>query len=204
MGSHYSRGFLASLWLTRESTYSTLPSHMSHSSVSNRLSHPHGKLCLPQTQFLIFRPDSVPVNSYSLSAMAKAAVASQCQCFPSAPITQLWATRPAKQKTKQNKKLHFQVCLAAWCSHVTNFWLMRGKQRVTGDFWVASSKGWETYTLFVLLSFLLSFWNSDVMGGTPVAILGQEENLKLTEQKDIRILVTMELLHQPRGLWTFM
>lgn len=37
------------------------------------------------------------------------------------------------------------------------------------------------------------------MSGTPVSILGHEENLRMTEQKDRRILVTVELLHQPWG-----
>ena len=33
------------------------------------------------------------------------------------------------------------------------------------------------------------------MSGTPVAILGHEENVRMTEQKDGRIPVTMQLLH---------
>lgn len=45
------------------------------------------------------------------------------------------------------------------------------------------------YTLSDLLSFfVLSFWDSDVMCGTSAAILGHEERLRMTEQKDRRTL----------------
>lgn len=127
MGFHLSHGFLTALWLTREPTYSVLPSHLFHSSVSNRMFHPHCKLFMP--------PNTVPYLSSWLNssqhvpiqAIQKLLVASQCQSFPPSLVTEPWATHPPK-------KLHFHVPLEAWCRHVTKFWLMRGKWRVTEDF----------------------------------------------------------------------
>ena len=47
VGFHLSHGFLFSLWLTGEPTYSVLPSYMLQSSVWNRMFHPHCRLFMP-------------------------------------------------------------------------------------------------------------------------------------------------------------
>ena len=60
------------------------------------------------------------------------------------------------------------------------------------------------YTFFVFLSsFLLSFWNSDVMSGTPVASLGHEEKVRMTEQKD-RTISVIGTAAPALELWAFM